>query len=349
MRAMILAAGLGSRLRPLTTYLPKPLVPILGRPLLWHLIRHIRQAGIHEIAINLHYRGAQIRDWLGRGEQLGVEVTYSEEAKLLGSAGGVGRLRHFFGNEPVLIVHGDILFDVDLSAVIQYHLSRAAQATLVLHPAHHRYNYGKIRVNAQGQVGQFVEQHASRVNGPLIDTVFTGVQILDPAVLEAIPAGRGDSLTTAVYPGLLAKASRFYGYLMHGYWSDIGTPRRYWETSMDVVGGRVGSAVDLFQDECDLRRVPQPAGSLADAIRPPVAFASNIDWQLDSRVGPEVILGEGCEIANDVRLVQSVLWPRVRVGRGVRIERSIVLNDVTIPDGSHLVEKIVSREGIVDL
>ena len=80
-----------------------------------------------------------------------------------------------------------------------------------------------------------------------------------------------------------------------------------------------------------------------------MAFASNIDWQLDSRVGPEVILGEGCEIANDVRLVQSVLWPRVRVGRGVRIERSIVLNDVTIPDGSHLVEKIVSREGIVDL
>ena len=165
-------------------------------------------------------------------------------------------MRHFFGNEPVLIVHGDILFDVDLSAVIQYHLSRSAQATLVLHPAHHRYNYGKIRVNAQGQIGQFVEQHAPGVSGPLIDTVFTGVQVLDPAVLEAIPTGSGTSLTTAVYPGLLAKASRFYGYLMHGYWSDIGTPRRYWETNMDVVGGRVGSAVDLFQDEYDLRMAP---------------------------------------------------------------------------------------------
>jgi mannose-1-phosphate guanylyltransferase / phosphomannomutase len=346
---MILAAGLGSRLRPLTTHLPKPLIPILHRPLLWYLIRRIRQAGIHEIAINLHYRGAQIRDWLGRGEHLGVAITYSEEAELLGSAGGVRRIRDFFGNEPVLIVHGDILFDVDLSAVIQYHLSRAAQATLVLHPAHQRYNYGKIRINAQGQIGQFVEQQASGVYGPLIETVFTGVQILDPALLEAIPAGSSASLTTAVFPSLLTKASRFYGYLMHGYWSDIGTPRRYWEASMDVVGGRVGSAVDLQQDECDLSMVPQREGSIAHAMHPPVAFPSGLEWQRDSCVGPEVILGEGCQLAHEVRLVQSVLWPRVRVGPGVTIERSVVLNDVTIPDGLHLVEKIVSKEGIVAL
>ncbi len=346
---MILAAGLGSRLRPLTTHLPKPLVPILNRPLLWHLIRRIKQAGIHEIAINLHYRGEQIRRWLGHGEHLGVDITYSEEAELLGSAGGVWRIRHFFGNAPVLIVHGDILFDVDLAAVIQYHLSRAAQATLVLHPAHHRYDYGKIRVNAQGQIGQFVEQRASGVDGPLIDTVFTGVQILDPEVLGAIPAGSDTSLTTTVYPGLLAKASRFYGYLMHGYWSDIGTPRRYWETSMDVVGGRVGAAVEPFRDEHDLRLACQPERGLADAIRPPLAFASAVGWPWGSRLGPEVILGEGCQLAPDVRLVQSVLWPRVHVGRGVTIERSIVLNDVTIPDGSQLVEKIVSVEGTFDL
>jgi NDP-sugar pyrophosphorylase family protein len=348
-RGMILAAGLGSRLRPLTTHLPKPLVPVLNRPLLWHLITRIKQAGILEIAINLHYRGEQIRRWLGHGEHLGVEITYSEEAELLGSAGGVWRMRHFFGNEPVLIVHGDILFDVDLSEVIQYHLSRSAHATLVLHPAHHRYNYGKIGVNAQGQIGQFVGKHAPGVYGPLIDTVFTGVQVLDPAVLEAIPAGSGNSLTTAVYPGLLTKASRFYGYLMPGYWSDLGTPRRYWETNMDVVCGRVGSAVDLFRGEFHLMMAQQPAGRMAEAIRLPVAFASEIDWQLDSHVGPEVILGEGCQLAHDVRLVQSVLWPRVRVGRGVTIERSIVLNDVTIPDGSQLVEKIVSVEGIFDL
>jgi mannose-1-phosphate guanylyltransferase/phosphomannomutase len=346
---MILAAGLGSRLRPLTAHLPKPLVPILNRPLLWHLIMRVKQAGIHEIAINLHYHGEQIRSYLGRGERLGVEIMYSEEADLLGSAGGVRRIRQFFGNEPVLIVHGDILFDVDLSKVIQYHLSRAAQATLVLHPAHHRYNYGKIKVNTQGQIGQFVDQQASWVDGPLIETVFTGVQVLDPSILDAIPAGCVASLTTAVYPGLLTSASRLYGYLTHGYWSDIGTPRRYWETNLDVVGGRVGSAVNLPQDEDDLRMSHRLCGRTPAAIRPPVVFPAGIDWPPGSCIGPEVILGDGCELANDVRIGQSVLWPRVRVGRGVTIARSVVLNDVIIPDGSHLVEKIIAMEGIIDL
>ena len=346
---MILAAGLGSRLRPLTTHLPKPLVPILNRPLLWYLIRQVRQAGIHEIAINLHYRGEQIRSWLGCGEHLGVEVTYSEEAELLGSAGSLGRIRPFFGNEPALIVHGDILFDVDLSAVIQYHFSRAALATLVLHPAHHRYNYGKIRVNAHGQIAQFVDQQAPWVSGPLIETLFTGVQVLDPAVLDIIPAARVAALTTDVYPGLLTNPSGLYGYLMQGYWSDIGTPRRYWETNMDAVSGRVGSAVTLPRDEDDLRLAPQLDVRPSGAIRPPVAFPFGIDVQASARVGPEVILGQGCQLADDVRLVQSVLWPRVRVGRGATIERSIVANDVTIPDGSHLIGKIVSRAGIAAL
>jgi NDP-sugar pyrophosphorylase family protein len=346
---MILAAGLGSRLRPLTTHLPKPLVPILNRPLLWYLIRQVRQAGIHEIAINLHYQGEQIRSWLGRGEHLGVEVMYSEEAELLGSAGGVRRLRHFFGDEPALIVHGDILFDVDLSAVIQYHLSRAALATLVLHPAHHRFSYGKIRVNAHGQIAQFVDQQAPWVSGPHNETLFTGVQVLDPTVLDAIPAASVAALTADVYPGLLTNPPRLYGYLMHGYWSDIGTPRRYWETNMDAVGGRVGSAVNLPPAEDDWRMAPQVYGRPAGVIRPPVAVPSGIEVQSSACVGPEVILGDGCQLDHDVRLVQSVLWPRVRVGRGVTIERSIVLNDVTISDGSHLIGKIVSSAGIADL
>jgi NDP-sugar pyrophosphorylase family protein len=346
---MILAAGLGSRLRPLTSRLPKPLVPIVNQPLLWHLIRHVRAAGIHEIALNLHYCGEQIRAWLGDGAHLGVEVMYSEEAELLGSAGGVRRLRPFFGDAPALIIHGDILFDIDLAAVIQYHLSRSAQATLVLHPAYHRYNYGMIRVNAHGEIAQFVNQQAPWVSGPLIETVFTGVQIIAPAVLDAIPEACIASLTTDVYPGLLTHQSRFYGYLMHGYWSDIGTPRRYWETNMDAVSGRVGSAIDLPQDRLTGRIPGQGSGIRRGAVCPPVAFQSDIELRHTTAVGPEVVVGAGCDLAADVHIVQSVLWPRVRVGRRVTIERSIVMNDVIIPDGSHLVGKLVSSEAIIDL
>jgi NDP-sugar pyrophosphorylase family protein len=336
---MILSAGLGSRLRPLTAELPKPLVPILNRPLLWYLIASLRAAGIHEIIINLHYRGEQIRSWLGGGEKLGVKVAYSQESELLGSAGGVRRVRDFFGHEPALIIHGDILFDVDLRAVIQYHLSRNAHATVVLHLAHHRYSYGVIRVNAQGNIGQFVDQQAPWVSGPLIDTVFTGVQILDPAVLDAIPVECVATLTTDVYPHLLTRPWRFYGYVIQGYWSDLGTPHRYWEASMDVVSGRVTPA----------GITPQRAWCTSNHIQPAVMLSKEAAVAGDADIGPEVILGEGCWVADGAHIVQSVLWPRVHVEAGVTIERSIITNDITIPAGSRLVGKIASASGITDL
>jgi NDP-sugar pyrophosphorylase family protein len=346
---MILAAGLGSRLRPLTSQLPKPLVPIMNRPLLWHLIGHIKAAGIHELALNLHYRGEDIRNWLGDGRHLGVNVTYSEEAELLGSAGAVRRIRDFFANEPALIIHGDVLFDVDLAAVIQYHLSRAARATLVLHPAYQRYDYGTILVNAQGEIGRFVNQSAPWVAGPLIETVFTGMQIIAPEVINTLPEGGVASLTTDVYSRLLTHSSRFYGYVMHGYWSDIGTPRRYWESHMDALNGRLLLAGDGPQGETT-RRLSSVGGALAAAaVCPPVVLPADIDFPDNTSIGPAVIAAEGCELAENVRIEQSVLWPRVRLGRGVTIERSIVLNDVTIPDGVRLVDKVVSTEGVIDL
>jgi NDP-sugar pyrophosphorylase family protein len=345
---MILAAGLGSRLRPLTSSLPKPLVPILNQPLLWHLIRQVKAAGIDEIALNLHYRGEQIRHWLGRGRRLGVDVTYSDESELLGSAGGVRRLREFFGHEQALIIHGDILFDVDLAAVIQYHFDRSAQATLVLHPAHQRYNYGMIRVNAQGEIGQFVNQLAPWVTGPLADTVFTGVQIITPEVLDTIPAASTGFLTTDIYPALLTRPSRLYGYLMHGYWSDIGTPRRYWETNMDVINGHVW-ATDGAPGERALRQVSKQRPEIvAGVVHSSVALPSPFDVPAGAVIGPQVVVGAGCELAEDVHLVRSVLWPRVRVGRRVTIKDSIIMNDVAIPEGSHLVGKVVSPQEIMD-
>jgi NDP-sugar pyrophosphorylase family protein len=340
---MILAAGYGSRLRPLTSYLPKPLVPVLNRPLLWYLLGSLRRAGVHEIAINLHYRGDQIRRWLGNGSRFGVQVTYSDEAELLGSAGGVRRLRQFFGDVPAIIIHGDLLFDIDLAAVIQYHQCREAQATIVLHPAHHRYRYGMIKVNALGEIAQFVDQHAPWTPGPLIETVFTGVQILEPAVLDAIPAGPA-MLTTAVYPRLLGRPGRLYGYLMQGYWSDLGTPRRYWEANMDLVSGRLTLAATPLPD----MRCQAGHGSAGLGGRPwSIGMAVRMDG--DSSIGPEVVLGDGCVREGRVQIAHSVLWPRVRLGDGVVVERSIIASDVTLPAGVHVVGKIVTSSGMTDL
>jgi NDP-sugar pyrophosphorylase family protein len=346
---MILAAGYGSRLRPLTDELPKPLVPILNRPLLAYLIAGVRAAGIREIAVNLHYRGEQIRAWLGQGERLGVAITYSEEPEILGSAGGVRRMRSFFANDPALIVHGDLLFDVDLRAVIQYHLNHAAHATLVLHPAHHRYNYGRIKVNPQGEIAQFVDHQAPWIEGPYIDTVFTGVQVLDPLVLDAMATERVATLTADVYPQLLSRRWRFYGYVMQGYWSDIGTPLRYWEANLDMLHGLVtptGMPRPTEANHAAGHRLP-PTPTFQRQL--PVALHETVSVAPNADIGPDVIAGEGCDIEAGASLRSSILWPRVRIGRQATVERAIVANDVTIPPGSHLVGKVVSLSGMTDL
>jgi NDP-sugar pyrophosphorylase family protein len=346
---MILAAGYGTRLRPLTDTLPKPLVPILNRPLLEYTIACIRAAGIREIVVNLHYRGEQIRQWLGTGERLGVAVTYSEEQEILGSAGGVRRVRSFFESDPALIIHGDLLFDVDLRALIQYHLSRKAHATLVLHPAHHRYHYGIIKVNPQGEIAQFVDHQAPWIAGPFVDTVFTGVQVLDPVVLDTIWAEPVAILTTDVYPRLLSRAKRFYGYLMRGYWSDIGTPLRYWEANLDMLQGLVDPAGTKRESEAHQVNEQRPRRTTNHQIQPPIALHATVRIGRGATIGPEVAVSEGCEIAAGTYLRRSILWPRVRIGRQATVERTIITNDVTIPPGSHLVGKIASLSGVTDL
>ncbi|HXH08930.1 MAG TPA: NDP-sugar synthase [Alphaproteobacteria bacterium] len=346
---MILAAGYGSRLRPLTDHLPKPLVPLVNRPLLEYIIGGIRAAGIQEIALNLHYRGAQIRQWLGSGERFGVNVTYSEEPEILGSAGGVRRMRGFFGDGPALVVHGDLLFDVDLRAVIQYHLLHAAHATLVLHPAYHRYNYGLVKVNAQGEIAQFVGQQAPWVAGPFIDTVFTGVQVLDPVVLDTIPAERVAILTTDVYPQLLSRRERLYGYLMQGYWSDVGTPHRYWEANLDLLRGLVSPIEKRDGSEVQHTTAPYSRTIAHPQIQSSVALDPTVRIGEKASVGPAVVAGEGCEIAAGAHVSMSILWPRVRIGQGAIIQRSIILQDVTIPPGSHQVGKVVSASGTIAL
>jgi mannose-1-phosphate guanylyltransferase/phosphomannomutase len=258
-------------------------------------------------------------------------------------------VRDFFGNEPALILHGDLLFDIDLREVIQYHLFRQALATLVLHPAHPRFNYGRIMVNPQGEIAQFVNQHAPWVSGPLTETIFTGVQVLDPRLLDSIAAERFSVLTTDLYPHLLTPASRMFGFLTRGYWSDIGTPLRYWEANMDVGSGRVASAWAMLAEAVEPASPHQ--GERPREGEAPSSVLIGPDVRLGARCQLEAgtIMGEGCRLADDVRIGHSVLWSGVCVERQATIERSIVLSDVVVPAGSSLVRKIVSPSGITEL
>ncbi|GJL63422.1 MAG: hypothetical protein NPIRA04_20760 [Nitrospirales bacterium] len=240
MKAMILAAGLGTRLRPYTNTVPKPLLPVGGIPLIvWNLLL-LRQYGICEVMINLHYLGHMIQQELGDGVQWGMRLSYSQEPVILGTGGGLRAAEAFFQGEDFLVLNGDTLTELDLDEVQRMHFACQARVTMVLRDDPYVEQWGVVetsndnhvlRINGQGQPDH---RHPS----PPLKRMFAGIHILNPCVLSHCPVGRSSSIIDA-YVTELKGGATVMGYLHSGYWSDIGTPERYEQAQQDVDAGRL--------------------------------------------------------------------------------------------------------------
>ncbi len=240
MKAMLLAAGLGTRLRPLTDSLPKPLLPIAGRPLIVWTLLLLRQHGIREVVINLHHLGHLIEKELGDGGQLGLHIEYSREPVLLGTGGGIKQVEAFFGGEPFLVVNADTLLEVDLGTVARLHEERGALATMVLRHDRDIEQWGVVEV-AAGQRVVRINGRGLADPGRTEPLMFAGVHVIHPRLLRAVPAGRESSIIDA-YVGAIRMGELVAGYCMEGYWSDLGTLQRYEQALRDVEGGRINLA-----------------------------------------------------------------------------------------------------------
>ncbi len=238
MKAMVLAAGIGTRLRPLTNSLPKPLLPLGPHPLLvWNLLL-LRKHGISEVMINLHYLGEQIQAIIGDGSQWGLHVTYSVEPVLLGTGGGLKQVESFFEGEPFLVVNGDTVFDLDLSAMIAHHRQADAIATMVLRDDSDVEQWGVIETDPQDRVLTITGrgQSASVAREAMIRRMFAGIHVIDPVLLRHIPQGVPSSIIDA-YVLWLERGAMVSSYLLTGYWSDVGTPERYAQIQQDFDSG----------------------------------------------------------------------------------------------------------------
>ena len=239
MKAMVLAAGLGTRLRPLTDRTPKPLLSVAGRPiLLWNLLL-LKRHGITDIIINLHHLGEQIVQALGDGSRFGMRVAYSHEPVLLGTGGGIKQAAPFLKDGSFLVLNGDTLSACDLTGLIAAHRASGALVTLALREDPEAARWGPVTVDANSRILQ--------INGapPIRDPhkplpllcMFAGIHVLEPEVLNAIPPGPGSIID--VYLSLLRQGRILQGYRMSGYWSDVGTSERYAEAQQDVKEGRL--------------------------------------------------------------------------------------------------------------
>src|SRR2546427_220746 len=236
MKAVVMAGGEGSRLRPLTSGIPKPLVPVVGKPVMEHILRLLRKHGITDVVVTLQYLGSAIRDYFGDGSDFGVDITYVVEDSPLGTAGSVKNAQEFL-DEPFIVISGDALTDIDLGAVMRYHQEKGAAATIVLTSVPNPLEFGVVITNPDGTIKRFLEKPSW--GEVFSDQVNTGIYIIEPKVLDMMPPATVVDWSSDVFPKMLANAMPLYGHLVPGYWCDIGNIQTYYQANWDALEGRV--------------------------------------------------------------------------------------------------------------
>ncbi len=338
---MVLAAGLGTRLRPLTEVLPKPAVPVLGLPLVRYALARLAAAGARRAVVNVHHLApAMARVARDAAAAAGIELGVSEEPVIAGTGGALRQARALLsGADAIVLFNGDILFEIDLRAVLEGHRRSGALATMVLQPMPAGATYAAVEVDP----GMAVRRIAGVGPGGhgLASLHFTGVHVLSPAILDAVPAEPfALDINRSVYPPLLAHGG-VRGIVAGGYWSDLGTPARYLEANVDLLAGRAGAGRLARADPAAGLEVVAPGVLVAPDARvepgatlaPPVLLGPGAQVASGAHVGPAAVLGAGSSVAAGAVVRRAVLWAGTAVGAGERVVDAVAAGALRVPAG----------------
>jgi mannose-1-phosphate guanylyltransferase len=340
MQALILAGGEGTRLRPLTSTIPKPVVPLANQPFITFMIQWLRRYGVDDVVLSCGFLADGVRRVLGEGEESGLRIRYVEEPSPLGT-GGALRYAGDLLDERFLMLNGDVLLDFDLGAQLAQHERDKARATIALYAVDDPSMYGLVRMNADHSVSEFVEKPSpEEIDTDLINA---GVYVLERSILdEMAPPGTNISIEREVFPKLVGRG--LYGFPSQGYWLDIGTPDRYLQGTFDILEGNVETELGRALD--DGRRVLAAGANVQGRVIAPALVGSGSTIARGAvvggrvTIGPEVTVGEGAHIEN------SVVLGGTTIGAHSRISGSIVGPGVAIGEHCQLGERVVLGEGV---
>ena len=336
-----MAGGEGTRLRPLTCDCPKPMIRLMEQPVMQYALSLLRQHGITDIAVTLGYLPDAIRDYFGAGDDFGVSLRYTAEPTPLGTAGGVRQARHFL-DETFVVLSGDGVTDLDLTDAIAFHRRKGALATLVLKQADNPLDYGVVLTDADGRLRSF---HEKPDWGDVIsDTVNTGIYILEPEVLDHIPPDRPSDFGQELFPALVKQGLPVYGYVMNGYWCDIGDIRAYLQAHADALEGRI-HVEGLFPRQGRVIQMPGASVDRSAVLEGPCLISANARILPGAYVGPYSVVGAGCTIGEGASLKRSVLWPGARLMRGAQARGCVLAAGATLGDGAQAYEESVLGTG----
>jgi mannose-1-phosphate guanylyltransferase len=318
MQALILAGGKGTRLRPLTVYTPKPVVPVVNRPFLLYQIDILKAADVTDITLSLSYQPDKIEHILGNGSDFGINLRYITEPSPLGTGGAYRFAAESLGGTTI-VFNGDILTNVDVQALIDFHRSKNAAATLAIVPVGDVSRYGVIEVDEGGRIRRFVEKPGEEELSSLTaNTVNAGIYILEPEVLDLIPPDTTRSFEYEVFPDLLERGLPFFGFnIADSYWRDIGTPENYLAAHHDFLAGRIKG----------------------------FDFESNAATDIATRaeVDKTSVIGEGCTIKPGVRVINSVIGPGVYLDDRAVVEESVIWAHTRVSAAAHIKSSVIGR------
>ena len=333
-----MAGGEGTRLRPLTSNQPKPMLPIANRPMMEHIVALLKRHGIDEIVVTVAFQANAIRTYFGNGTEFGVRMVYATEESPLGTAGSVRNAMDEL-DEAFLVISGDVVTDIDLGSLVEFHRKKTAVATIALKSMPNPLEFGIVIADADGTVERFLEKPTW--GQVFSDTINTGIYVLEPSVFDFIDAGTPVDFSADVFPRLLDNGKTLVGCVVEGYWEDVGTLEAYVKAHQDVLDGQVDISVAGFKVRDGVWLGEGSEIDPAARVSGPAVLGTNCRVEAGARLGEYSVLGSNVRVGADSVVERSVVHDNVYLGQGVRLRGAVVGRSSDLRRGARLEEGVV--------
>ena len=345
MQAVILAGGKGTRLYPITSRVPKPMVSLFNKPVLEHAIELLKKHDIRDIIITLAYKADQIIDYFGGGSKWGVNIQYSLEDTPMGTAGGLRRLQPLL-KDTFLIISGDAVTDLDLSTALDFHKKKSAIATMLLYEVDNPAQFGIVESDRSGKITRFVEK--PRASEAFTHTINTGIYVLEPEVITYIPYDTAHDFSRNVFPRLLQNQEPFYAVHTEGYWCDVGSLAQYRNVHFDALTGKVKLSLSATRVADGIWVGEDAEIHPTVKLKAPFYVGNGVHVRRGSALGRFTVIGDTGLIDDGARVTHSILGVGATVGKGAEVYGSVVGSGYQLPDGRQLEDEVVVPDGAGD-
>ena len=319
---MILTAGLGTRFKPLTNNIPKPLIEIIDRPMIDYSIKQLKKNNINELILNIHHKKELILDYFKNNNRYhDIKIKFSSEEELLGTSGGVKKVESFFDEEPFIVINSDMMFKIDVTKLLKFHKEKKADVTLCLTEKGKKEKFGSLGVAEDSRIIRYLDTSIS--NDEKHRCIFKGIHIISPRVLNEIPGNIFQDFSRHTYPDLLKKGYKIYGYISDEFWQPVGDLEEYHTFCLDLLDKRIPFEIPYRVTGEGIYLSPSAKIDSLAKLYPPVIISDNTFISANCSIGANSIIGPNCKVESNVTIENSILFSNVYIEEGTQLKNKI--------------------------